>query len=104
MMKPVALVTTITTFAAALTLLPASALALDMSQQQFIDYSAEQHCLNQKLWDQPAQLEAELIKLEEKFGISEDDLDALDELTAKYNADPTIQPQIEEKALTLCPR
>ncbi|MCC1495866.1 hypothetical protein [Alcanivorax sp. 1008] len=103
-MKPVALVTTITTFAAALTLLPASALALDMSQQQFIDYSAEQHCLNQKLWDQPAQLEAELIKLEEKYGISEDDLDALDELTAKYNADATIQPQIEEKALALCPR
>lgn len=103
-MKPVALVTTITAFAAALTLLPASALALDMSQQQFIDYSAEQHCLNQKLWDQPAQLEAELIKLEEKFGISEDDLDALDELTAKYNADATIQPQIEEKALVLCPR
>ena len=36
-MKPAALATT---FAAALALLPASALALDMSQQQFIDYSA----------------------------------------------------------------
>ena len=35
--------------------------------------------------------------------ITEDDLDALDALTAKYNADATIQPQIEEKARTLCP-
>jgi HPt (histidine-containing phosphotransfer) domain-containing protein len=99
-MKPAALVSA---FAAALALLPASALALDMSQQQFIDYSAEQHCLNQKLWDQPAKLEEELMALEEKFGITEDDLDALDALTAKYNADPSIQPQIEEKARTLCP-
>ncbi len=99
-MKPAALVTN---FAAALILLPASALALDMSQQQFIEYSAEQHCLNQKLWDQPEKLESELIKLEEKYGISEDDLDALDALTAKNNADASIQPQIEEKARTLCP-
>lgn len=99
-MKPAALVSA---FAAAVALLPTSALALDMSQQQFIDYSAEQHCLNQKLWDQPAKLEEELINLEEKYGISEDDLDALDALTAKYNADATIQPKIEEKARTLCP-
>lgn len=99
-MKPAAFVST---FAAALILLPASALALDMSEQQFIDYSAEQHCLNQKLWDQPAKLEEELMALEEKFGITEDDLDALDALTAKYNADATIQPQIEEKARALCP-
>ena len=98
-MKPFTLVAAI---AAAVTLLPGNALALDMSQQQFIDYSAEQHCLNQKLWDQPAKLEAELIALEEKYGISEDDLDALDTLTAKYNADPSIQPQIEEKARALC--
>ena len=99
-MKPLA---PVTAFVAALALLPASALALDMSQQQFIDYSAEQHCLNQQLWDQPAKLEAKLIKLEEKYGIGEDDLDALDALTAKYNADPAIQPQIEEKARALCP-
>ena len=98
-MKPFTLVAAI----AALALLPASALALDMSQQQFIDYSAAQHCLTKKLWDQPAKLEAELIALEEKYGISEDDLDALDTLTAKYNADPSIQPQIEEKARALCP-
>lgn len=99
-MKPAALATT---FAAALALLPASALALDMSQEQFIEYSAEQHCLNQKLWDQPAKLEEELMALEEKYGVTEDDLDALDALTAKYNADPSIQPKIEEKARALCP-
>ena len=99
-MKPAALVSA---FTAALALFPASALALDMSQQQFIDYSAEQHCLNQKLWDQPAKLEEELITLEEKYGISEDDLDALDALTAKNNADVSIQPKIEEKARALCP-
>jgi HPt (histidine-containing phosphotransfer) domain-containing protein len=99
-MKPAALATTV---AAALALLPASALALKMDQQQFIDYSAEQHCLNQKLWDQPDKLEKELVKLEKKFGIRDNDLDALDELTAKYNSDTVVQQQIEEKARTLCP-
>lgn len=84
-------------------LLSTGAAALDMSKQQFIDYSAQQHCLNQKLWDQPAKLESELMALEEKFGVSEDDLDALDALTAKYNADPAIQTQVEEKARVLCP-
>ena len=92
-----------TTILIAALVLPASALALNMNQQQFIDYSAEQHCLNQKLWDQPDKLETELMALEKKFGISEDDLDALDALTAKYNADASIQPKIEEKARTLCP-
>jgi HPt (histidine-containing phosphotransfer) domain-containing protein len=87
----------------ALATLPASALALKMNQQQFIDYSAEQHCLNQKLWDQPDKLESELEKLEKKFGIREKDLDALDDLTAKYNADGDVQAAIEAKVRTLCP-
>ena len=88
---------------ASLTLLPVTALALDMDEAQFVDYSAEQHCLNQQYWDQPATLEAELIKLEEKYGIGEDDLDALDALTARYNADADIQSRIEARARTLCP-
>jgi HPt (histidine-containing phosphotransfer) domain-containing protein len=87
----------------ALAVLPASALALKMDRTQFIDYAAQQHCLNQKLWDQPDKLERELEKLEKKFGIREKDLDALDDLTAKYNADSEVQAAVEEKVRTLCP-
>ncbi|MEE4252367.1 MAG: hypothetical protein V2I38_17390 [Alcanivoracaceae bacterium] len=90
-------------FAAALALLPFSAMALEMNEEQFIEYSAKQHCLNQDLWDQPEQLESELVGLEKSYGITEDDLDALDALTAKYGADAAIQEKIEEKARALCP-
>jgi len=86
-----------------LAVLPASALALKMDRTQYIDYAAQQHCLNQTLWDQPDKLENELEKLEKKFGIREKDLDALDDLTAKYNADSEAQSAIETKVRTLCP-
>jgi hypothetical protein len=83
--------------------LPVPALALDMDEARFIEYSAQQHCLNQTLWDQPAALEEALVKLEQEFGIGEDDLDALDELTARYQADAGVTERIETRARELCP-
>jgi len=83
--------------------LPAPAFALDMDEARFIEYSAQQHCLNQTLWDQPAALEEALVKLEQEFGIGEDDLDALDELTARYQADAGVTERIETRARELCP-
>ena len=88
---------------ALLVVAPALASALDMSQSQYVDYSAEQHCLNQQYWDKPDKLEQALIELEQKFGIGEDDFDALDELTAKYNGNKTVQLAVEGKIRTLCP-
>lgn len=86
----------------ALCLSPLSAMALDMDEARFVEYSAQQHCLNQTLWDQPAKLEEALVKLEQEFGISEDDLDALDELTARYQADASVTERIEARARELC--
>ncbi|MCB1835994.1 MAG: hypothetical protein KDH99_00120 [Alcanivoracaceae bacterium] len=87
----------------ALSLLPLPAMALDMDEARFVEYSARQHCLNQTLWDQPAKLEEALVTLEQEFGIGEDDLDALDELTARYQADAAVTGQIEARARELCP-
>lgn len=84
-------------------LLPVSGLALDMDEARFVEYSAQQHCLNQTLWDQPAALEEALLKLEQEFGIGENDLDALDEMTARYQADAGVTERIEARARELCP-
>lgn len=86
-----------------LALVPVSALALDMDEARFVEYSARQHCLNQTLWDQPAALEEALIELEEEFGVGEQDLDALDALTAEYQADSAVSERIEARARALCP-
>lgn len=82
---------------------PALLWALDMSQDQYVDYSAQLHCLNQQYWDQPDKLEQALIKLEDKFDIGEQDFNALDALTAQYNGNSAVQSAIEARIHSLCP-
>ena len=74
-----------------------------MDRAQYIDYSAQQHCINQQYWDQPAKQEEELLALEKKLGISEEDYTALDDLAISYGADAEVQEAIEARAREICP-
>ena len=84
--------------------LPALALAEPlMTRDQYIEYSAKQHCINQQYWDQPDKQGSELNALDKSMGIGEDDYAALDDMAMEYDMDPTVQEEVEAKARKMCP-
>jgi hypothetical protein len=74
-----------------------------MSEAQFVDYSARQHCINQDLWDQPDKQNEQLFALEKEFGITDENFDAVDALIMDYQQDSQLRGQVEAKVKTLCP-
>lgn len=74
-----------------------------MSRDQYIEYSAKQHCINQQYWDQPDKQNAELTALDTAMGIGEDDYDALDALAMELDMDASVQEAVELKAREACP-
>ena len=74
-----------------------------MTKDQYIEYSAKQHCINQDYWDQPDKQNAELTALDEAMGIGEDDYDALDTLAMEMDQDAGVQAAVETKAREMCP-
>ena len=74
-----------------------------MTKDQYIEYSAKQHCINQDYWDQPDKQNAELSALDKAMGIGEGDYAALDDLAMEYDMDPSVQEAVETKARKMCP-
>lgn len=72
-------------------------------REQYIDYSAQQHCINQQYWDQPKKQEEALLALEKKLGINEDNYTALDDLAMTYDQDTEVLEAIEARAREICP-
>jgi len=93
---------TIITLAAALACASLHAEPL-MDREQYIDYSAQQHCINQQYWDQPKKQEEALLALEKKLGINEDNYTALDNLAMTYDQDTEVLEAIEARAREICP-
>ena len=84
-------------------LLSAQAWADMLEPEQYVDYAAQLHCLNQQYWDDPVRLDQEIGKVEQVFGIDPDDFDAVDAMAARYDLDADVQAAVEEKARELCP-
>ena len=74
-----------------------------MNADQFVDYSARQHCINQQFWDQPEKQDSELMALEKEMGITDDNFDAVDALMMQYQQQSDLQAKVEAKVNTLCP-
>ena len=74
-----------------------------MARDQYIDYAAQQHCINQEYWDQPAKQEEALLELEKKMGINEDNYLELDDLAMEYGQDTAVQEAVEARAREMCP-
>lgn len=92
----------------AITLLsPVAATAKDLlTQTQYIDYSAQVKCAEQQYsFSDPDRYEKELSRIEKSFGIREKDIESgrLDELAARYEADPAVYDAVEAKRGELCP-
>ncbi len=83
--------------------LPVSALALDMTDDQYIEYMALQHCANQQHWEQPDKLNAELAALDQRFNIGDDDFEALDDKAMAFADQPDGQEKLEQRVKSLCP-
>lgn len=78
-----------------------------LTQSQYIDYSAQVKCAEQQYaFSDPDRYEKELARIEKSFGIKEKDIESgrMDELSARYDADPATYDAIEEKRGALCPQ
>lgn len=85
------------------TLLSLTSDAFDMNAEQYTEYMAHQHCANQQYWEMPEQLERTLSALDQQYGITENDLDTLDEIAMKFSEDPNNQAALEAQVRILCP-
>lgn len=86
-------------------LIPAMAQAAPpvMTKAQYADYSVQYRCIQQNYHDDLDKKEAELIKLEEQFGLNDDNFDAFDELVTEYERDAAMLDSITERAREACP-
>lgn len=78
-----------------------------LTQAQYIDYSAQVKCAEQQYaFSDPDRYEKELSRIEKAFGIKEKDIESgrMDELSARYDADPATYDAIDEKRNALCPQ
>lgn len=97
---------TLTLLAGAL-LATAGAQAKDLlTKEQYIDYSAQMKCAEQLYsYSDPDRYEKEQNRIEKAFGIKEKDIESgrVDDLSAKYDADPLVYDAIDTKRNALCP-
>lgn len=78
-----------------------------LTQAQYIDYQAQVKCAEQKYsFSDPDRYEKEISKIEKAFGIREKDIEsgAMDDLAAKFDADPAVYDAIDAKKNALCPQ
>ncbi len=73
-----------------------------MSKAQFEDYSVSYQCINIKFHDDLDKREGQLISLEEKFGLNDDNFDAFDELITKYENDEALLNRIRQRVSQSC--
>jgi hypothetical protein len=77
-----------------------------LTKEQYIDYQAQVKCAEQQYsFSDPDRYEKEVAKIEKAFGIKEKDIESgrVDDLAAKYDADPAVYDAIDEKKNALCP-
>lgn len=82
---------------------PSNSLAAPlMSKEQYINYAVQYRCINHEYHDDLNKKEEELIRLDEKFGLNDDNFDAFDELVTEYERDAQVLDQIITRAREQC--
>ena len=80
---------------------------LQLTKEQYIDYTAQVKCAEQKYsYNDPNRYDKELDKIEKAFGIKDKDIETgkMDEIAAKYEADNDTYDAIDAKKAALCPQ
>jgi len=73
-----------------------------MTKSQYADYSVLYQCADINFHSDIIKKEAELIRIEESFGLNDDNFDAFDELITEYERDDTLLDSIRDRTKTEC--
>lgn len=73
-----------------------------MTKAQYADYSVQYQCADINFHDDMEKKEAELMRIENSFGLNDDNFDAFDELITEYERDDALLDQIRNRAKTEC--
>jgi hypothetical protein len=73
-----------------------------MTKDQYADYSVQYQCADINFHDDMGKKEAELLRIENSFGLNDDNFDAFDELITEYERDDTLLDKIRSRAKTEC--
>lgn len=73
-----------------------------MTKAQYADYSVQYQCADINFHDDIEKKETELIRIEDSYGLNDDNFDAFDELITEYERDDTLLDQIRARTKTEC--
>ena len=73
-----------------------------MTKAQYADYSVLYQCAEINFHQDLTKKESELIRIEEKFGLNDDNFDAFDELITEYERDDTLLDTVRERITKEC--
>ncbi|MDX1450993.1 MAG: hypothetical protein R3183_00445 [Oleiphilaceae bacterium] len=74
-----------------------------MSAKQYEDYSVRYQCILNRFHDDLEKKEEALVKLDEDFGLNEDNFDAFDELASEYERDQDLLDEVRARVAETCP-
>ena len=73
-----------------------------MTKSQYADYSVLYQCADIKFHGDLAKKEEELIRIEDSFGLNDDNFDAFDELITEYENDDSLLKTVRVRTKTEC--
>jgi len=73
-----------------------------MSKAQYADYSVLYQCAEVNYHNDLAKKESELLRIEEIFGLNDDNFDSFDDLITEYERDDTLLDNIRERVSKEC--
>jgi len=73
-----------------------------MTKAQYADYSVQYQCADINFHNDMEKKEAELIRIENSFGLNDDNFDAFDELITEYERDDALLDSVRSRTKTEC--
>ena len=73
-----------------------------MTKAQYANYSVQYQCANINFHSDMEKKEAELVRIENSFGLNDDNFDAFDELITEYERDDALLDTIRSRTKTEC--
>ena len=75
-----------------------------MTKAQYADYSVLYQCAEINFHNDLVKKEVELIRIEDSYGLNDDNFDAFDELITEYERDDGLLDTVRERTKTECTR
>jgi len=96
-------IVTLSVTAMSIALVPNQALAQPlMTKTQYTDYSVSYQCAEVNFHDDLSKKEEELIRIEDKYGLNDDNFDAFDDLITEYERDDALLDNVRDRVSKEC--